>query len=716
MAVIKKISELTAKGSNIGANDLVVVGVSNGTDYDLKSVTGNQLVSAAVAQTITSGITTTAPSQDAVKTALDLKVDKVTGSRLITSAESTLIGNTSGVNSGDETVTTIKTKLGITTLSGSNTGDQDLSGYQPLLSGGTTNRLTKWSSSSAIGVSLIQDNGTTLSIGTTPVANNLFKVSSNSTDTTLVSENSQATGVGISGTSSGANGVGGSFTSTSVTGVKIGVNASATGAGGTNKGAVFGATGGATNYSIQLTDGTEGSGKFLKSVTANGEANWASIANTDVSGLGSLATQSGTFSGTSSGTNTGDQIISDATITTTDITTNNFTTAKHGFVPKGTNVGNFLKDDGTWGTPASGSSGGIVGIANSSGVYTYYATLTLAMAAAVSGNTIELFADITETGSVAITLKSGVKINGNGHTYTLSVNDNTHALICSSTVEVFNWKVVRTGRANGSGGYVLNCSGGTLRANAVIMQNTYGTAVIDGVAIYGLNAIGYYNGFAVLYENPKLYDCIGESTGLGSGIESPYTVNCIGIAVSGNGITGNGTHLNSTGISTSGSGISGQTFTGCIGISTSGTGASCTSQGRNCIGISTSGIGGTGIFYESTLISSSNYGCQATIYSSYTHSVSSVATNSSNIYNSTVRCLWDNAAGHCTSTNGLSSIQILNSFLEVTNASAYCITGYIGSTWKYSNNSFKGSTVAVNATNITQGITNLSDTKGNILI
>ena len=270
MAVVKKISELTAKGSNIGANDLVIVGVSNGTDYDLKSVTGNQLIGAAIAQTITNGVTTTAPSQDAVFDALALKVDTVVGSRLITSAEGTKLSNLSGVN----------------------TGDQDLSGYQPLLSGGTTNRLTKWSSSSAITSSLIQDNGTTLSIGTTPVANNLFKVSSNATDTTLVSENSQASGVGISGSSSGANGIGGSFTSTSVTGVKIGVNASSTGAGGTNKGAVFGATNGATNYSIQLTDGTEGSGKFLKSVTANGESNWASISNTDVSGLGTLATQS----------------------------------------------------------------------------------------------------------------------------------------------------------------------------------------------------------------------------------------------------------------------------------------------------------------------------------------------------------------------------------------------------------------------------------------
>ena len=137
------------------------------------------------------------PISTATQTALDTKVDKVTGSRLITSAESTLLGNTSGVNTGDqdlsglvvknaditgatktkvtydakglitsgadattadiadstnkryvtdanlttignqsgtntgdETITTIKSKLGITTLSGSNTGDQDLSTYQ----------------------------------------------------------------------------------------------------------------------------------------------------------------------------------------------------------------------------------------------------------------------------------------------------------------------------------------------------------------------------------------------------------------------------------------------------------------------------------------------------------------------------------------------------------------------------------------------------------
>lgn len=51
--------------------------------------------------------------------------------RYVTDANLTTIGNQSGTNTGDETTATIKSKLGITTLSGSNTGDQDLSGLVP---------------------------------------------------------------------------------------------------------------------------------------------------------------------------------------------------------------------------------------------------------------------------------------------------------------------------------------------------------------------------------------------------------------------------------------------------------------------------------------------------------------------------------------------------------------------------------------------------------
>ena len=230
MAIVKKISELTPKGSALANTDLLVVGVDNGTDYDLKSVTGAQLLGTVVSQIITDGVTAKAPSENAVfdklkeydslsssqntstairfdkkfihadtdisgkfigltgnitvstgvgigtlnvntqsllihnhssiptfssefikaQDSLDYKINvdnyvicslinqnpfkvsyrivrDINDARLITSAEAIILANTSGTNTGDETITTIKTKLGITTLSGNNTGDQDLS-------------------------------------------------------------------------------------------------------------------------------------------------------------------------------------------------------------------------------------------------------------------------------------------------------------------------------------------------------------------------------------------------------------------------------------------------------------------------------------------------------------------------------------------------------------------------------------------------------------
>ena len=64
----------------------------------------------------------------ALVTTVSGKVDKVTGKGLstedYTSAEKTKLAAVTGTNTGDETLATIKTKLGVTTLSGSNTGDQ----------------------------------------------------------------------------------------------------------------------------------------------------------------------------------------------------------------------------------------------------------------------------------------------------------------------------------------------------------------------------------------------------------------------------------------------------------------------------------------------------------------------------------------------------------------------------------------------------------------
>jgi hypothetical protein len=48
---------------------------------------------------------------------------------LLTTTQLAVLSNTSNSNTGDETIASIKTKLGITTLSGVNTGDQDLSSF-----------------------------------------------------------------------------------------------------------------------------------------------------------------------------------------------------------------------------------------------------------------------------------------------------------------------------------------------------------------------------------------------------------------------------------------------------------------------------------------------------------------------------------------------------------------------------------------------------------
>jgi len=96
-----------------------------------------------------------------------------------------------------------------------------------------------------------------------------------------------------------------------------------------------------------------------------------------------------------------------------------------------------------------GSSSGVFGISNTSGAYTYYTTLTLAMTAATSGQVIEMFANYTETGAVAITLKDGVNINGNGYTYTLNNSGLLSAFICPTTanikISILNLIAVRTG-------------------------------------------------------------------------------------------------------------------------------------------------------------------------------------------------------------------------------------------------------------------------------
>jgi len=144
-----------------------------------------------------------------------------------------------------------------------------------------------------------------------------------------------------------------------------------------------------------------------------------------------------------------------------------------------------------------GASSGVFGISNASGVYTYYATLTLAMAAATSGQVIEMFADVTETGAVSVTLKTGVNINGNGHTYILNNTGTTNCIQdggVAVSCEIFNIKFKRTGAATPSSTaslplYTTNASTQIIN-NGVSYESTFSLAA----SISGKVTGGYFRG------------------------------------------------------------------------------------------------------------------------------------------------------------------------------------------------------------------------------
>ena len=413
-----------------------------------------------------------------------------------------------------------------------------------------------------------------------------------------------------------------------------------------------------------------------------------------------------------------------------------------------TNLGIDSNGNVVSGTTGGGASG-VLGISNSGGTYTYYSDFASAITAASAGDVIEMFADITETTNTTITLIDDITINGNGHTYTLDVDDTANAFtFTTSNGEIYfnNIKIVRTGRTAGTTtGAALNHTSNTVKCQGAIFENDYGRCVVgDGGSLYNAHIVSYLDGVYTPFSSKNIYDSNIKITGTGTGtyLSSGTISNChvestsgdalynsvgsiynsIGIATSGRGIVCNGEVYNSTGQSTSGYGIVAQRLTNCVAISSTNF-ASNTGISRNCTFISTSG---TALFrgkhQNATIISSSGYGVSEPVEldSCYVESSSNRPLNlrdNSNIVNSSIFCKWNNASGSGTISLTIRTNPIVtNCSIKVTNASAYCLDMYVGSTLRYANNSFQGATTPVNTTNVTQGITNTSDSQGNILI
>jgi hypothetical protein len=188
----------------------------------------------------------------------------------------------------------IKAILGISTLSGSNTGDQDLT---PFTTGsGTVNYVPRWSTSKNVTNGSIQDTGSQVAIGEGDITNtfyHLHAVTSNFAVSgrfkTQITGSVDATGLiaSATGVTSGSFNMGLSGKASGNPTLNIGTQGVVdfTSGTSTNIGGEFSATNGHYNYSLRLLDGTEGTGKFLKSVTSDGKANWANITAADVSGV-----------------------------------------------------------------------------------------------------------------------------------------------------------------------------------------------------------------------------------------------------------------------------------------------------------------------------------------------------------------------------------------------------------------------------------------------
>ena len=400
----------------------------------------------------------------------------------------------------------------------------------------------------------------------------------------------------------------------------------------------------------------------------------------------------------------------------------------------------------------SSPTGGIWGISNSSGVYTYYATLTLAMASATAGQTIEMFADVTETANVTIAMKSGVIINGNGHTYTYTNNSGIMFSFNSTTAGTFafyNINITRTNTTSagaqifafiGTSAYIISridFNGCILRYNV-----TSGNSIVmSGDALHGfvannLTCITNGGGTAVFggNTNSAINNCYIECNGTSGGFSTGIARQSIITTQSGTGISGSGSTIyeciincltsgigiqstngayncqvnTNTGYCFDGSLLGSQTIYNCIARSVSGI-CFYSTIAQNCQAYSTSG-NAIALHY--------NYGDgRYKFYNCYLYSAGAIVSNAGaiSLLNCTIVSGWNNAGGHAVRMSGATLNEVANCLIDVTNASANCINSVSSATIKYANTLYRTSTTPVSGT-ITQGLINTQDNQGNILL
>jgi hypothetical protein len=368
---------------------------------------------------------------------------------------------------------------------------------------GINNYVARWTpDGNTLGTGLIQDNGITTSINTALDNTWLFKMTTSSqrftqrVENTYVSSIPGNNSISLTAFTNGAN-TGGSniavvaISSNSVTentgvaGRAVGVSVLNNGGnfeaigGTTNVGSKFYAANGINNYAIQLQDNTQGTGKFLKSVTINGHANWANITTSDISGfpsniVGGTGTNNFTARWTPNGSTLGTGIIQDngdtlsiGTPLSSNVLLNISTNKIAGIFIANTNTDSTIRNaiSAITNGVSDSENRGIEGLAmNSTDLNT-----------GISGNAI------SNVGSKAV--GGAFSASGTGTNYALQLRDGTQdvgkVLTCMSIEGEASWVTPSGVSGSGTNNFVARWTPDNVTLGAGILQD-------DGVSL-GVN-------------------------------------------------------------------------------------------------------------------------------------------------------------------------------------------------------------------------------------
>ena len=384
--------------------------------------------------------------------------------------------------------------------------------------------------------------------------------------------------------------------------------------------------------------------------------------------------------------------------------------------------------------------GGVFGITNASGIYTYYTTIELALSAASSGTVIEQFSNVSVSTSTTINLIDGVTWNMNGYEYKNTSNGSfTMFEIPTNTTVKFaiNNGYIKRNTGSSNGGILLdtkNTLASEIIINGVTFENIEGTSakgeatLIGGIfrssstTQIGFEYSGTVNNIKVFsYNGNKVQSSLSVVEVFNSTFYSENSANNI------NNVNAYNSNFTSDGDSGLSFGNGTSNCYNCVGSSTASHGIYVfNGELHNCSGFSTAGFG--------IQLGSSNSVVYSSIGKSTANNGFNLATSSRafNCYaessaNAGVRFVgagvFTNGVAKSTGTSifaqavfcNVSGAEVTNCDLIVTTASNNCISGNALKTAKLANNTYKGSTVAVNA-NITNSVTNTQDNQGNILI